>query len=279
MDDMLMTGAAAMEAAELAAAAAEAEAAAEEEQMSLDELADAFESRAETYGFLSHLYNNEVDEAFMAELLDMNYPVHTGNELMDEGYYHLAKYLSNEWVEPLTKLGVDYSATFLGNGVDTYSAAYPFESVYTSEKRLLMQGARDEVLAIYRSQNLDKASAWKTGEDHISVEFEFMRIMIARTIRALRAGNQDKAMHLIATQQNFLEDHIRTWVPVFTADVRRFSKTLFYQGLAELTDGFLQSEHELLAEMIVPGEDEEGEGGAEAAEAAPASADTPEAGE
>ena len=30
-----------------------------------------------------------------------------------------------------------------------------FESVYTSEKRLLMQEARDEVLAIYRSAGLD----------------------------------------------------------------------------------------------------------------------------
>ena len=236
--------------------AAEAEA----EELSPEDLALAFEARAETYGFLSHLYNNEVDEAFLAELLDMNYPVSTGNALMDEGYYHMAKYFSNEWVDPLTKLGVDYAGTFLGGGVDTYSAAYPFESVYTSEKRLLMQGARDEVLAIYRSQNLDKASGWKVGEDHISVEFEFMRIMIARTIRALRAGNLDKAMHLVLTQQNFLEDHIRVWVPVFTADIRRFTKTLFYQGLAELTDGFLQSEHELLADMIVPDEDEEGEG-------------------
>ena len=234
-------------------AAAEAEA----EEMTAEDLATAFEARAETYGFLSHLYNNEVDETFLAELLDMNYPVSTGNALMDAGYYHMAKYFSNEWVDPLTKLGVDYSGTFLGNGVDTYSAAYPFESVYTSEKRLLMQGARDEVLAIYRSQNLDKASAWKVGEDHISVEFEFMRIMIARTIRALRAGDEDRAMHLIITQQNFLEDHIRVWVPVFTADIRRFAKTMFYQGLAELTDGFLQSEHELLADMIVPDEDEE----------------------
>ena len=257
----------------------------EEDEFTPEDLALIFEGRAETYGFLAHLYTNEVDATFLDELLDMDYPVSTGNALMDEGYYHIAKYFSNEWVDPLTKLGVDYSGTFLGNGVDTYSAAYPFESVYTSEKRLLMQGARDEVLAIYRSQNLDKASGWKVGEDHISVEFEFMRIMISRSIRALRAGNMDKAMHLILTQQNFLEDHIRVWVPVFTADVRRFSKTLFYQGLAELTDGFLQSEHELLSEMIVPDEEEEGEGAAgdvnETAEAvdeaaAPAAANTEE---
>jgi TorA maturation chaperone TorD len=59
---------------------------------------------------------------------------------------------------------------FIGHGNNAYSAAYPYESVYTSEKRLMMQDARDEVLAIYRSCHLDKAASWKENEDHIAVE-------------------------------------------------------------------------------------------------------------
>lgn len=119
--------------------------------MTAEDLAALCESRSETYSFLARLFREEIDEALLAQLNDTDYPVSSGNGLMDEGYYQIAKYLSNAWVDPLMKLSVDYTRAFLGSGIDTYSAAYPFESVYTSEKRLLMSDARDEVLAIYRS--------------------------------------------------------------------------------------------------------------------------------
>ena len=125
--------------------------------MTAEDLAALCESRSETYSFLARLFREEVDEALLAQLNDTDYPVSSGNGLMDEGYYQIAKYLSNAWVDPLMKLSVDYTRAFLGSGIDTYSAAYPFESVYTSEKRLLMSDARDEVLAIYRSCGLEKS--------------------------------------------------------------------------------------------------------------------------
>lgn len=142
--------------------------------MTAEDLAALCESRGETYSFLARLFREEVDEALLAQLNDTDYPVSSGNGLMDEGYYQIAKYLSNAWVDPLMKLSVDYTRAFLGSGIDTYSAAYPFESVYTSEKRLLMSDARDEVLAIYRSCGLEKSESWTVGEDHVAVELEFM---------------------------------------------------------------------------------------------------------
>ena len=110
--------------------------------MTAEDLAALCESRSETYSFLARLFREEVDEALLAQLNDTDYPVSSGNGLMDEGYYQIAKYLSNAWVDPLMKLSVDYTRAFLGSGIDTYSAAYPFESVYTSEKRLLMSPRR-----------------------------------------------------------------------------------------------------------------------------------------
>lgn len=219
-------------------------------EMTPADLADLCESRAVSYGLLARLYRAEIDEELLTELIAMHYPVHTGNNLMDEGYYKMAKYLSNEWVDPLLKLAVDFSKAFLGSGIDTYSAAYPFESVYTSEKRLLMQDARDEVKVIYRANGLDKAESWTIGEDHIAVEFEFMRILSARAAKALRSGNMDRAFSQINTQRNFLAEHIATWVPVFTADARSFAGTLFYEGLADLTEGFVEEEARLLSGLI-----------------------------
>ena len=55
----------------------------------------------------------------------------------------------------MTELAIDYVRTFIGHGVNGYSAAYPYESVYTSERRLMMQEARAEVLKTLRENRLE----------------------------------------------------------------------------------------------------------------------------
>ncbi len=220
------------------------------DQTEFDELADACEARAETYALLARFYRTEVDQEFLDALCAMLYPMESGDARIDEGHYSIAKYLSNEWVDPLRKLSVDFAKTFLGDGMDAYSCAYPYESVYTSPKRLLMQEARDEVLAIYRSCGLDKQPEWSVGEDHISVELEFMRVLCLRAAVALRKGDEEKALGLFNTMANFLDEHLLGWVPMFTADARRFSKTLFYKGVANLTEGFLEADQRFLADVM-----------------------------
>lgn len=220
------------------------------EQASMDDLIKLIEQRAATYGLLSRLFRVEIDQQLLDELHGMRFPASTGNADVDEGYLRLAKYLSNTWENSLTDLAVDYTRVFIGHGVDAYSAAYPFESVYTSEKRLLMQEARDEVLAIYRSAGLDKQDTWKEGEDHIALELEFEQIMATRTVEALRKGDEDEAVALLTTQKNFLEDHLAAWAPMMTSDMKRFAQTDFYRGLAYLTDGFLQTDQTFLDDVL-----------------------------
>lgn len=208
------------------------------------------EQRSNTYSLLARLYSKEVDQELLDALCGMRFPASTGNADVDKGYRLIATFLSNLWENSLTDLAVDYVRCFIGHGVDAYSAAYPYESVYTSEKRLLMQDARDEVLAIYRSMGLDKQSTWKEGEDHIAVEMEFMQILSDRTADVLRTADEDSAFSLLMTQKHFLEDHLVAWTPMLTADLKRFAKTNLYQGLAYLTDGFLGTDREFLLSVL-----------------------------
>ena len=113
------------------------------DEATMQELIKLNEQRAATYGLLSRLYRVEVDQPLLDELRSMRFPAKTGNENVDEGYRLLATYLSNTWDNSVTDLAIDYVRVFIGHGIDAFSAAYPFESVYTSEKRLLMQEARD----------------------------------------------------------------------------------------------------------------------------------------
>lgn len=219
-----------------------------EERISLEEMASAHKNRANLYGLLSRLFRVEVDPLLLDQLRAMRFPAETGNEMMDEGYRLIASYVSNADSTTLTELAVDFVRTFIGHGIDSYSAAYPFESVYTSEKRLMMQDARDEVLAIYRSEGIDKRSDWHEGEDHIALELEFMKTMALRTVDASNCGDESTVLHLTTVQQSFLRDHLARWVPMMTKDMRRFAKTGLYRGLASLTDGFLEMDEAFFEE-------------------------------
>jgi TorA maturation chaperone TorD len=245
-----------------------------ERELSVDEwnrrLESILEGRVATYAFLARLYREEVDQRLLDEMCEMRFPANTGNTDMDEGYRLLHAYLSAIWERTLTELAVDYTRVFLGNGVNAYSAAYPFESVHTSSKRLLMQDARDEILAIYRANNLSTLDSWKVGEDHVALELEFMRALSERALQALRdkregagaggredtqegagAGAQeDEATRLLLTQYNFLMDHLVSWTPMLFTEIKKFAQTDFYQALARLTAGFLATDREFLEDIL-----------------------------
>jgi TorA-specific chaperone len=213
------------------------------------DLAGLMETRAHAYGLLARLFREEIDKETMRGLCSMRFPTSTGNSSVDEGYRLLHEYLKYAWDDSITELAIDYARTFIGHGVNGYSAAYPFESVYTSERRLLMQDARAEVLKVLRSNDLKRGN-WTEGEDHIALELEFMQRMSMRTAEALRIDDEDSAIKHVQTQQAFIRTHLLNWLPLLVADMRQFSRTKFYQGLASLLMGYLEEDDAVLTELL-----------------------------
>lgn len=226
------------------------ETAAAEEQATLADVHVALKERAASYGLLSRLYRKEADDRLLREMHGQKYRVSTGNADVDDGNKLIANYLSGMWENTVTELAADYMRVFFGHGYSGHAAAYPFESVYTSEKRLLMQEARAEVLAIYRAAGLDKQEDWKEGEDHIALELEYMQIMAQRAATALIKGDRETCIANLTAQRNFLDDHLIGWAPMLAAEMKKFAKTDFYKGLASLTTGFLACDMELLDDLL-----------------------------
>ena len=195
------------------------------EEVNLVELMNA---RARSYGMLARLFREEVDLPTLRELQQMRFPQATGNAAADEGYHQLYDYLKRAWDDSVTELAIDYVSTFIGHGVNGYSAAYPYESVYTSERRLLMQEARAEVLATLRENELKRGN-WNEAEDHIALELEFMQRLSLRVLEALSDGAEDEAVAYLRISYDFLENHLMNWVPMLVADMRLHARTLFYQ--------------------------------------------------
>ena len=216
----------------------------------LNDLVELCAQRDSTYALLARLYRVEVDQPLLDGLHATRFPAATGSTKANAGYRALAEYLSNIDERSTTELAVDFARVFIGYGVDSYAAAFPFESVYTSEKRLKMQEARDEVLAIYHAYGLDKSSEWEESEDHVAAELEFMQVMSERTAKALKEGKEDEAVEMLKTQRAFVGQHLANWVPMFVSDIKYFSQTDLYIGAGELLLGFVQTEVEALDDLL-----------------------------
>ena len=221
---------------------------------------DTLEKREKTFEFLSRLFRVEADQDLLDNMLKMKFPAKSENKDVEKGYSLIRKFLGTVDANSLTDLAIDYVRTFIGSGNDGFSAAYPFESVYTSPKRLMMQDSRDEVLVIYHAAGLEKQESWKEGEDHIALELEFIAILTKRAIKAYKDGDEERCAYLMLQQKNFIEDHIKPWFPMLAEDMRKFSNTDFYTGLAYLTEGVIKQDHEFLDELIED-DGEEAEGG------------------
>ncbi len=213
------------------------------------DMAALFASRANMYGLMAGLFRKELDYSQICELKRMQFPTGTGNESMDRGFKDLFEYLRSAWQGSVTELAIDYARTFIGSGTSGYSAAYLYESVYTSERRLLAREARGEVLQYYRNNNLKKGD-WNDLEDHLALELEFMQRMSLRTADALVNNEQEEALNALRCQYDFVRNHLNNWLPMMAGDALKFSETAFYQGAARVVLGYCEEDERLLAELL-----------------------------
>lgn len=203
-----------------------------------------YHSRGGMYGLLSRLYRIEADQELIDQIRKMDLTAYLEVEEMKQGYHLLKKYTERE--VDLEELAVDYAKTFLGFGPKRGEGAFPYESVYTSVRGLLMQEARDEVVALYNQENLVRDPRLAEPEDHIAFEFMYMSYLNQKTAEALEAGQMEEIETSEQKQKNFVQNHLINWIPRFCKETERISDTGFYQGAAKLTAGFLKLESQLL---------------------------------
>lgn len=204
------------------------------------------ENRAYMYRLLGRIYQEEVDEALYQQLSTLRFNSECDEGELSKGYRAFEVFFQKNTLDPITDLAVDYARVFLGAGIFEGVVADPYESVYTSPERLIMQDARDAVLALYRQFGLDKDEKLNVPEDHIALEFEFMAHLCNRSKEALHQGEYPQAETFIAAQSNFLHTHLLNWVPRFCDDILACTQSDFYRAVAEMTRGYLHLDQEML---------------------------------
>ena len=218
------------------------------ESVSLEEIGAFMESRANVYKVLSRAFGSEVDAVFAAELADEFSLV--GTPALEESLAGMKAALSGADEVAIEQLAVEFDRVFYGMGPLTARHAFPYESVYTSDRGIMMQEAHGQVVRVLREQQLAKDPAFKEPEDHLAVELAFMATLADRAAALLREGDEAAATEAVAQQRDFLQEHLLNWVDRFCVDLKTAVGEGFYAHLAQFTAAFLADDGQLLDEML-----------------------------
>ncbi len=215
------------------------------------EYTQIMKNRANFYSFLQRFYMQEVSADFMEQLKGMTFPQDCGQSELQAGYDLLESALAALPADWNDELAADFAKVFLAAGEHQGKAAFPYESVYTSKKGLVMQEAWEQVKAVYGAMNLAMENvAADIKEDHIAIELQYMAYLSGRS-----AATAEES--LLKEQASFLKEHLLNWVPALCADMEKYARTDFYKAVAKLTVGYLKLDAAMLDEVMAGGTDGE----------------------
>lgn len=220
--------------------------------MALDqEIIDYVKDSAETYRFLSHMVFKELDAATIEAVAAIEFPAETGNEHLDEGYRLVRRYFNFSASDRRTQLACEYARIFLAAGVYVKSdkTAIPYESVFTSPERIMMQASRDDVVRRFARDGFKVNPALHEPEDHLAFELEYLAHLNDRAAVLAEAGDAAGLRANFARQVDFIETHILNWLPALTAAARGFAKLAFYPGMLLVAQGTAETCRETLTAL------------------------------
>ncbi len=158
-------------------------------------------------------------------------------------------------------LAVDYAKTILGAGIAEAKAAFPYESIYTSAKRIFMQQAWVKMHELLTKKRIEIARpTTDLMEDHISVELEYMGFLNEE------AAASEETAAAMKEQRDYIETHLVNWIPAFCADVHQYAESRLYPVLADLIAAFVQADYVFVRAMAAAEDRRQTEDAAEKAE-------------
>ena len=213
--------------------------------------AGACRQRANFYRFLGRLLYEELTDELIKELADSLTVVPLDSNMSETertmaiGMNKMTKYVKHANADTKTESKCDYARIFLGAGSVSKMPVSPYESVYTSPDRLLMQDSRDELCKLYRTEGLAINDSYNMPEDHIAFEFQLMAHLLDKEAKALSASNESESQQAGKATAGFVEQHIANWVTRFCEEAMPKARTSFYQGVLQCIDAWTRLECKL----------------------------------
>lgn len=216
-----------------------------------EEFAQALRNRSEFYRMLAGFYFKPLTQEQIDTMANADFSASDfGDEEMQQGFHDITHFLRKRNSGTRSHLAVDFTSAFYGAHAYKGQNAVPYESVYVSKQKLMMQESRTSVLAEYKAQALRIRNFSDTPEDHLSFEFEYLAVLSDRSARALEEGECREALRNLLLQQAFLANHIANWFDAFREVALGILQTRFYRGVLRVTGAFIRLDGEYLADAV-----------------------------
>ena len=124
-------------------------------------------------------------------------------------------------------LQVEYAGLLIGPAA---LPCPPWESIYTSPARQMMQEAYNNVAALYAEAGL-VVNRDGVLPDHIGAELHFLALLLDR----IEHGMEQEQKTALDFADRLLDDHLNRWVGPFTQDLEQAARSAMYITLAQVT--------------------------------------------
>lgn len=216
------------------------------------------------YQFVHTVFSGMPDESLVAALTDnvAGQSLLLAGKTPDDAYDRLRTYLvalKQADSGRIDKLRSSYIR--LVDGPDLVDA-YPWESMYTSHRRLLFQKSTLEVRESYREFGYKLQEQGKVPDDHISLECAFMAQMAQRTADSFAAwcdgrvpaakpttDTHSDLESLLDGQVRFLAEHMHVWLPRYADDLNSRDEESLYARVACMIAAFVSDDLEILSSV------------------------------
>lgn len=198
------------------------------------------EKRAEIYWWLSSLFAKELTQ----QELDSYNSQEIRTFLTGLGENETLKPSIDKLVDALNRLqnredaqlelSADYCDLFLKSDKN---AALPYASMYIGKQGLLNDVPAQEMAALMSKHGIAVSESLNEPADHIAIELDFLGNLIIRSNELEQEKHLDDAL---IEQESFIQTHILSWIPQFSAKCDQYDEFGFYASVAQVLIAFCQ---------------------------------------
>ncbi|QDR81687.1 TorD/DmsD family molecular chaperone [Sporomusa termitida] len=203
-----------------------------------------FSRRECIYDFLRRLFLTGPNRDLLSSLIELTAgqpAADTGaGPVWEQNFICFLQALEPDRTERLSAiLQPEFTRLFIG---PRHVPAPPYESVYRSPARALMQETTLAVRKKYRAAGLLVRNFNREPDDHIGLELEFIYYLNQQAAAALARQQAAAVLAAIDRQQQFLAEHLSQWVPAFCGDIAANTGQDFFRKLAGFMAGFIRED-------------------------------------
>ena len=223
------------------------------------DIGDVLAYRSSYYDLFRRIFLWELPLELFKELVEAAKEEQDGGDLNCSHDAALKSFLKKVPTDHVTAvyrdIQIEYTRLFLG---PHHLPAPPYESVYRSPQKLMMQDVTMEVRSIYLNNGFRVARLNQEPDDTIGIELEFMCALSNSSMRAFDDQDCARLRKLVSVQREFCDLHLCRWVPQFCGDILKDTKSDFWKSVAVSIRSFLEQDivelSDLMKHLEVPAE-------------------------